>query len=307
MRLRGRGEQPVAGPRVELERVARTGRRSVEREDRPRAAGVAQAAQVGARRAGRVDVDDARPPSRGTAWLAVGRLDHDRVERPRVLAVRQEERPVVEHHRPAGGHDRHRVAADDGRRSGVAWQAVRLAREAAVAEDRDPRPRTAAAGSAPGPAGRPMVVWTCRPARPPPPPRPPARPRSAPGPCRGSRPRPARAGSRCRHPTHPSWWRRRRRSGSPSRRCVAGRSRPPRSSGTSGCSIAVVDRPEARRLGERLGRRQLGVAIGRANTLVTSSGTSVNGLLIRIPAASPPGPASNAAARRVTARGGRSR
>src|SRR5262249_54744745 len=56
----------------------------VEWEDGPRAASVAEAAQVGARRAGRVDVDQAGAPVAEHLRLAVGTLHHHRVEPARL-------------------------------------------------------------------------------------------------------------------------------------------------------------------------------------------------------------------------------
>ena len=51
----------------------------------------------------------------------------------------------------------------------------------------------------------------------------------------------------------------------------------------------LVDLPEARRPGERLPGGSVGVAIGRDHERSSqSSGTSVNGLLMYIPADSPP-------------------
>ena len=82
-------------------------------------------------------MDGPRRPVVEQARFAARRLDDDGIERPRVQAVGEEQRAVVEHDRPARGHDGDRVVAQDRGRTGLAFQSVRFAPVAAVAERLD--------------------------------------------------------------------------------------------------------------------------------------------------------------------------
>src|SRR4051812_4928399 len=92
----------------------------VEREDRTRTTRVPEAPKVRARGAGRVDVDGPGGPGIEEPRLAPRRLDDHSIERSWVLPVREEQRAVMEHDRPARHDDRDGRVLEDGGRAPAA-------------------------------------------------------------------------------------------------------------------------------------------------------------------------------------------
>ena len=107
---------------------------------------------------GRIDVDHPGGPVAEEARLAMRRLDDDGVEVARVLAVGEEQRAVVEHDRPAGGHDRQRLVLEDRGRARPPLEAVGLARRTARRSARRRVPSNGIGSNRPGSSRPPMVV-----------------------------------------------------------------------------------------------------------------------------------------------------
>ena len=98
---------------------------------------MAQAQEIGAGRAGRIDVDVARRPRIEELRLAMRRLDDDRIERARILAMGEKQRAVEQRDRPRRQHQDQTAGAEHGRAAGLLARAPGLERIATVAEQRD--------------------------------------------------------------------------------------------------------------------------------------------------------------------------